>query len=292
MVLLFTFQVPEKQLSMNVQSNLSFDLQGHRGCRGLIPENTIPAMIRALELGVQTLEMDVVVTSDKQVILSHEPFFNHEIATKPDGTPISQAEERALNIFKMTYAEVLKFDVGMATHPRFPEQKKIQAVKPRLSDVIIAVKEWCATHKKPLPFFNIETKCMPATDNEFHPEPDEFVELLVKVLQKHELIEKTIIQSFDFRTLKYAHATYPEIALAALIEADDKYNLNKHLEKLGFVPDIYSPAYERVNEDMVGKCHYLGMRLVPWTVNDETTAANLKMLGVDGIITDYPDRVR
>ncbi|MCY7329566.1 MAG: glycerophosphodiester phosphodiesterase, partial [Saprospiraceae bacterium] len=93
--------------------NKTFDLQGHRGCRGLMPENTIPAMLRAVDLNVNTLEMDVVITADGQVILSHEPFFNHEITTKPDGTPVTGVEEKQLNIYKMTYAQTTRYDVGL-----------------------------------------------------------------------------------------------------------------------------------------------------------------------------------
>ncbi len=268
------------------------DLQGHRGCRGLMPENTIPAMIRALELGVNTLEMDVVITADKKVILSHEPFFNHEISKNLDGSQVAEEQEKELNIYKMTYEEVRNYDVGSAPHPRFPEQKKMPVTKPLLADVINAVKEWCAFNKKSLPYFNIETKCTPETDDVFHPQPEEFVDLLVAVLEKNGILEKTIIQSFDFRTLIYTRANYPDILLAALIEMDDPGKLQRHLEKLGFIPDIYSPAYQRVNEYMVGQCKYLGMKLIPWTVNDEIVAYNLKQLGVDGLITDYPDRIK
>jgi glycerophosphoryl diester phosphodiesterase len=100
-----------------------FDKQGHRGCRGLMPENTVPAMLNVLGMTVTTLEMDVVITKDKKVILSHEPFFNHEISTKPDGSYVTEAEEKSLNIYKMTYEEVKKYDVGMKPHPRFPQQK-------------------------------------------------------------------------------------------------------------------------------------------------------------------------
>src|SRR6201991_1107978 len=97
----------------------SFDKEGHRGCRGLMPENTIPAMMKALELGVTTLEMDAVITADNQVVLSHEPFFNHEITIKPDGSEVKQAEERSLNIYQMDYDQVRQFDVGTKINPRF-----------------------------------------------------------------------------------------------------------------------------------------------------------------------------
>src|SRR5438128_2424457 len=112
----------------NLQVSLPvFDKEGHRGCRGLMPENTIPAMLKALELGVTTLEMDAVITKDGQVILSHEPFFNHEITTKADGKFIDEKEEKNYNIFKMTYAETHQFDVGLKPHPRFPQQQKLPA---------------------------------------------------------------------------------------------------------------------------------------------------------------------
>jgi len=104
-------------------SEPAFDVEGHRGSRGLMPENTIPAMLKAVDLGVTTLEMDAVVTKDKQVVLSHEPFFNHEISTKPDGTEVKQEEERSLNIYQMDYSQVKQFDVGMRTHPRFQQHR-------------------------------------------------------------------------------------------------------------------------------------------------------------------------
>jgi glycerophosphoryl diester phosphodiesterase len=290
--LLAACKAPQNQSSMTAQSNIKFDLQGHRGCRGLMPENTIPAMIKALELGITTLEMDASITADSQVILSHEPFFNHEISTKPDSKPVTEAEEKSLNIYRMPYEMVKKFDVGMLPHPRFAEQVKMATVKPLLSDVFVAVKDWCKKHNKPLPFFNIETKCMPGSDNVYHPAPEAFCELLMNVIREEGMEKKTIIQSFDFRTLVYLRKNYPSIALAALVEPDDKGTLDSHLVVLGFVPNIYSPAYERVDAALVAACKQKGMKLIPWTVNNADVAAGLLKLGVDGLITDYPDRIR
>src|SRR6188474_1794194 len=113
-----------------------FDVEGHRGCRGLMPENTIPAMLKAIDLGVTALEMDAVITKDKRVILSHEPFFNHEITTRRYGQLVTEQEERSFNIFKMTYAETQRFDVGLKPHPRFPQQTRVAATKPLLENVI------------------------------------------------------------------------------------------------------------------------------------------------------------
>src|SRR5258706_7278665 len=128
-----------------------FDKQGHRGCRGLLPENTIPAMLKALDLGVTTLEMDVVITKDKKVVLSHEQWFSEEITTKPDGTYMRPREERKFNIYWMTYEDVKTFDVGMKPHPRFPQQQKIKVVKPLLSDLVDSVNHYMLGSTRPFP---------------------------------------------------------------------------------------------------------------------------------------------
>ena len=277
----------------NVESSTliasEFDKQGHRGCRGLMPENTIPGMLKALDLGVTTLEMDVVITKDKKVILSHEPWFEPEITTKPDGSFIAPADARNYNIYKMTYDEVKTYDVGMKPHPRFPKQEKIKAIKPLLSDLLDSVMVYMSTRRKPMPNFNIETKCGEKDDNIFHPMPDEFVDLLMAVLKEKGVEDRVIIQSFDFRTLQYLHKKYPEIKTAALVETIDKINFESLLKSLGFTPTIYSPAYQLLNEAAIKEYHSRSIKVIPWTVNDRAKIEELKKMGVDGIITDYPD---
>lgn len=267
----------------------TFDKEGHRGCRGLMPENTLPAMLSALDMHVTTLEMDVVVTKDKQVILSHEPFFNHEITTKPNGEYVNEEEERGLNIYTMSFPETQRYDVGLKPHPRFPRQQKLKATKPRLSEVIDNVEASVKLKGMNKVFYNIETKCNPLTDNTYHPAPEEFVDLLMGIVQRKKIIDRVIIQSFDFRTLKIVHQKYPLAHTAALIEDFDKRPFEKHLEELGFTPDIYSPAYSLVTKELVDKCHRQKMKIIPWTVNDKSTIDSLRNLGVDGIITDFPD---
>lgn len=266
-----------------------FDKQGHRGCRGLMPENTIPAMLNAIGLGVTTLEMDISISKDKKVFLSHEPFFNHEITTKPDGGFIDEKNEKSFNTYKMNYADIIKYDVGMKPHQRFPDQQKMKAVKPLLSDVFKAVKEHMMTVRRPFSFYNIETKCLPATDNKYHPKPAEFVELLMKVIKENEMEDYVIIQSFDFRTLQYLHKHYPKIKTAMLVEAKSKSSFRKQMKDIGFTPDIYSPEFIMVIPDLIKDCHDLNMKIIPWTVNDKKKIDELKKMGVDGIITDYPD---
>jgi glycerophosphoryl diester phosphodiesterase len=266
-----------------------FDKQGHRGCRGLMPENTIPAMLKALDLGVTTLEMDIAITKEKRPVLSHEPWFAQDITTKPDGHFMGEREERKFVIYWMTYEQVQTFDVGMKPHPRFPQQQKIKAVKPLLADVIDSAERRAVSTNRPLPFYNIETKTNPEFDGVFHPKPDEFVDILMGVIKEKRIEQRTIIQSFDFRTLQYLHQKYPDIKTAILIEDFDKRSPEEQLKDLGFTPTIYSPDYSLVNEKLIKKCHQQKMKLIPWTVNDKNEIKKLKAMGVDGIITDYPN---
>ncbi len=274
----------------NVQTALNaFDSQGHRGCRGLMPENTIPAMIKALDLGVTTLEMDVVVTKDKKVLVSHDQWFSKDITTKPDGTYMGEREERKFNIYWMTYEQTQTFDVGLKSHPRFPQQQKMKITKPLLADVIDSVNKSMITRKRPFPYYNIETKTNPEFDDVFNPKPGEIVDLLMAVIKEKKIEDHVVIQSFDFRTLQYLRKNYPAIKTAMLIEAADKRTIESQIKELGFVPDIYSPAHELVNTSLIKKCHKKNIKVIPWTVNTKEEIEKYKQMGVDGIISDYPN---
>lgn len=268
---------------------IAFDKQGHRGCRGLMPENTIPAMLKAVEFGVTTLEMDIVFTKDSVAILSHEPFFNHEITTGPGGKYIDEKDERKYNIYQMGYKETQQYDVGLKPHPRFASQQKVKTTKPSLAALIDSVELYLSINNLPKVDYNIETKTNPATDNIYHPAPEEFVMQLMKVIKSKGIENRVIIQSFDFRTLQVLHKHYPAVRTAMLIEDYDKRTLAKQLKALGFTPTIYSPAYSLVNKEMVEACHGKKIKIIPWTVNDKATIDALKLLGVDGIISDYPN---
>jgi glycerophosphoryl diester phosphodiesterase len=265
-----------------------FDKQGHRGCRGLMPENTIPAMLHALDLGVITLEMDVSFTKDSVAILSHEPFFNHEITTKQDGSFIEEKEEKSYNIFNMMFAETEKYDVGLKPHPRFPQQKKMAVHKPSLAAMFDSVQAYMQTHNRPFPYFNIETKTMPFSDNVYHPAPAAFVDMMMKVIKEKAMEQWVMIQSFDVRTLQYLHTNYPTISAVLLIEDYDKRSLEDQLNQLGFTPNVYSPHYSLVTKELLAKCHSQKIKVIPWTVNEKEKIEELKSMGVDGIISDYP----
>lgn len=268
---------------------INFDKEGHRGCRGLMPENTIPAFKKAIDLGVTTLEMDAVITKDKKVILSHEPFFNHEITTKADGSFVKESEEKSLNIYEMTYDQTQQFDVGLKVHPRFPQQQKMKAHKPKLSDVIDSAEAYTKAKSLPSIQYNIETKSTVATDDIYHPKPEEFVDLIMSIIKEKKIEKRVIIQSFDIRTLQYLHKKYPAIRTAYLYEPPSLKSFSSRLKDLGFSPTIYSPDYSTVTAALIKECKDLGIKIIPWTVNDLAKMKELKDLGVEGIISDYPD---
>lgn len=276
-------------IMMSFHTQAQLDVQGHRGCRGLMPENTIPAMLRAIDLGVTTLEMDVVITLDNRVVLSHEPFMNAEVSTRPDGTTFSTKEQKQYNIFRMTLAELQRWDVGMKPHPKFPRQLRIPAVKPLLEDVIDSVEAYVRQKGLKPMRYNIETKCQPATDEIFHPGPQRFAALLMEVVMKKKVSERVTIQSFDIRTLQVIHTSHPNMSLAYLIENTNKLAVEDNITRLGFTPAIYSPAFQLVDSKLLDACRKLGMKIVPWTVNDKENIDRLIAMGVDGMITDYPD---
>lgn len=269
-----------------------FDIQGHRGCRGLLPENTIQAMERAIDLGVTTLEMDVVISKDKQVLLSHEPFLSHEITLYLNGKEISEEKEKDYNLYKMNYDEIKQYDCGSKIHPRFLEQQKIKTYKPLLIDVIYFVEEYINKLQKTNPkikiFYNIETKSNPEGDGIFHPMPNEFVDLLVGVLSKTSISDRVYIQSFDVRTLQYLHKKYPKYKTVLLVE--NEMSIQKNLKILGFKPTVYSPEYILLDKNKVEFLHKKGIKVIPWTVNKKEDMSKIISYGVDGLISDYPNR--
>ena len=264
-----------------------FDLQGNRGARGIMPENTIPGMLRALDLGVNTLTMNAVISKDKKVVLSQEPYFNHEFSTRPDGKTITLKDQKSYNIYKMDYAEVAKFDVGTKVHSRFPYQEKIAVGKPLLEETIDAVEDYVKQKKLAKPAYSIETKLIPKGDGEFQPEPAEFVELIMDIVNARKLAKRVTIQSFDLRTLQYLHEHYPRVKTALLI--DEKVDFELNVAELGFMPTVYSPYAVLVGKGLVQRCHDAGVKIIPWTVNTVKDMKYLIDLGVDGVITDYPN---
>lgn len=277
-------------MKLHAQYIPKFDVQGHRGARGLMPENTIPGFIAALDSGVMTLEMDVVITKDKKVILSHEPWMSAGICMNNEGKEFSKDIEKNFNIYKMTYEETQQFDCGSKENETYPQQKKIVVHKPLLADVIKEVEHHIKAVSQYEVDYNIEIKSEKEGDGVYHPNIEEFSDLVYQVVNEYLPLERIVIQSFDLRVLQYWHKKYPEVRLALLIE--NVKSIEANLNELGFNPSIYSPYYKLINKEKVDYLHKKKIRVIPWTVNDISAMLSLKGMGVDGFITDYPDRAR
>jgi glycerophosphoryl diester phosphodiesterase len=274
---------------ITTSSKMAIDFQAHRGGRGLMPENTIPAMLSVMDNQlVITLEMDLAITKDKQVVVSHDPILNPIITTKPDGSFIKANEFNDNIIYQMNYPQLQKFDVGLKPHPGFPQQKKLPVNIPTLSDLIDSV-EIKGTRLGRKMNYNIEIKSVDGKDIVEHPAPNEFVDLVVNLIKQKNVVERTSIQSFDLRPLKVLHQKYPNVQTAYLVEGPSTGNVQLKLEQLGFTPTIYSPEFKYVTRETIEYCHAHKIKIIPWTVNTKLEIDALIALGVDGLITDYPN---
>jgi glycerophosphoryl diester phosphodiesterase len=262
----------------------AFSSEGHRGARGLMPENTIIAMKKAIDLGITTLEMDTHITGDGEVVVTHDDYLSPGFMLSPEGKDIPS---KTYNVYKMNYAELKKFDLGSKVHAGFPEQKKIKTYIPRLADLIDSVQSYIKINKKKQMFYNIETKCDAKGDGVTNPDPETFVKLLMDVIEKKKISSYVVIQSFDKRTLQVLNKKYPAIKTSFLI--NNKKSFEANMKDLGFKPFILSPEYKLVTPDLVKKCHDSGVKVVPWTANTAEDIARLRKLNVDGIISDYPN---
>lgn len=270
------------------QSN-NFDIQGHRGARGYAPENTVSAFIEGIKRGCTTLELDVVISKDSIVVISHEPWFNSAITLTPSGDTISTHQGRQLNLYHMNYSEISQYDVGTKINQAFPEQYHVKESKPALKDAVNAVEYFAAQQQLPKIFYNIEIKSLHETDSIYHPVPKEFARLVYMTLLEADVLDRATIQSFDIRSLREMKLLDGSVPLSLLVSNID--GVEKNLERLGFVPEIYSPSHQLLNEGMVRQIKTKGMKLIPWTVNKPHEIQRMLGLGVDGIISDYPDRV-
>jgi glycerophosphoryl diester phosphodiesterase len=275
-------------ISINPQSSVSFDIEGHRGCRGLMPENTMPAFLKAIDLGVNTLELDVVVSKDQQLVVSHDPYFSADITLDPDGKEIPPERQTQYNLFRMDYAEIKRYDVGSLGNKRFPAQQKIKTYKPLLGEVFRETRKYIKDHGLSPVRYNVETKSTPAGDDLYNPKPADFAKLLYDEILKEDMQKLVMIQSFDVRTLQQFRKYPVKLPLVLLVENKD--GIERNIERLGFQPDVYSPNFMLVDEPTVAYCRRKGIKIIPWTVNEDPDLEAMKRLNVDGVITDYPDR--
>ena len=288
---------------------VAFDLQGHRGARGLAPENTMAAFERALAIGVTTLETDVAVTKDGVLVISHDPYLNPDIVRGPDGAWLAA---KGPTIQSLSYAELSRYDIGR-TNPAsnyakgFPEQQPSDGQRfPKLSDVF-------ALGAPKGVRFNIETKITPTSAAET-PDPETFAKLVVAAIRDAGLTSRVTVQSFDWRTLVAVKKLAPEIATvcltietpnndtvqrsaagaspwhAGLALADHGRSLPRLVKAAGC--GTWSMFWRNLTPEALAEAHDLGLLVVPWTVNDPAEMTRLVDMRVDGIITDYPDRLR
>ena len=268
------------------------EVHGHRGCRGLRPENTLPAFLHGLALGVDVLELDVIISSDNQVVVSHEPWLNPQICLDPSAQLLDPATAAAkFNLYQLPYEVIRRCDCGQLGHPRFPEQLAQPAHKPLLSEAIAAVEQAADKLGRQDIRYSIEIKSSPAGDGIFHPAPADFVRLVVEELVAGGIVSRATLMSFDSRILEAVHLIYPSCLTCLLLEADQDWNTS--LQELSFLPTTLGPDFTTVSSATIKKWRalYPVMRLVPWTVNDPSDMQRLKALGVEGITTDYPDRL-
>ncbi len=280
-------------LSAAVMSGVSaqqkLDVQAHRGGMGLMPENTVTSMINAVKMGSRTLELDCVISSDHQVVVSHDPYMSSVFMLKPDGSPITKEEEKELSLYQMTYNEIRSYDAGTKPHPNFPVQRKMKVHKPLLSEMIDSVETYIRVNRLKPVAYNIETKCSPQGDGKYNPKPEVFVDLLMKVITQKGIANRVTIQSFDIRTLQNIHEKFPKQSLSLLFYNKD--SVADNLKRLGFVPEYLSPHYSLVTREMVDQVHQQKIKMMPWTVDEVKDMEQLASYGVDGIISNYPDRL-
>jgi len=266
----------------------AFDLQGHRGARGTAPENTLPGFAAALSLGVATLELDVGVTRDGVVVIHHDRRLNPDIARGPDGSWIDAPGPL---LHELEYRELQRYDVGRLRPgseyaARFPEQVPADGARiPRLAELFALVRKAGNDQVR----FNIETKISPAAPAETLP-PAQFARALIAAIRAAGMAERTTVQSFDWRTLQAVERAAPEIATAYLTGRRRGGSQPKAVHAAG--GRLWSPNYEELDSAALIEARALGLKVVPWTVNEPGFIARFLDLGVDGIITDYPQRVR
>jgi glycerophosphoryl diester phosphodiesterase len=296
-------------LLMSISSSRALDIQGHRGARGLLPENTLPAFARALEIGVTTLELDCAITKDGVVVVSHDPVLNPDITRGPDGQWLREAGPA---IWSLTFEELQRYDVGRlnparAYAKRWPDQQAVDGTRvPRLADLFALVRRSGNETVR----FNIETKISPLEPARTTG-PEDFARKLVAQVRVAKMERRVVIQSFDWRTLAVMQKEAPEIPTVYLTaESGSAANLSRsgdspwtagiRFRDHGSVPRmvkaaggaVWSPNFGDLSREAVKEARSLGLKVVPWTVNQDLDMRRLIDWGVDGMISDRPDLLR
>jgi len=261
-------------------------VHAHRGARGFFPENTLSAFKGAADLGAPAIELDVVVSADSQVVVSHEPWMHADLCSTPGGLPVRRGRQH--NLFKMTYAEIIRYDCGKRGNKKFPRQKKTAEIKPLLRTVIEEMERYTKEKNLPPIIYNIEIKCLAPGDGKYHPKPARFAQLVHEVVAPFRINERILIQSFDLRVLREMHKLDSSLRIGVL--AMRPSSVKRRVKTLGFTPFMYNPNHKWASKKLIDEAHALGIQVHPYTVNDPAEMKKLIARGVDGLITDYPDR--
>ncbi|HTA82121.1 MAG TPA: glycerophosphodiester phosphodiesterase family protein [Bacteroidia bacterium] len=261
-------------------------IYGHRGARGLYPENTIEGFLYAAGLGLYGVELDVVISKDKKVVVSHEPWMNPKTCTKPDNSKVNFLKRK--NLYRMNYNRIRRYDCGLRGNVNFPHQIKLPAYKPLLAEVIGKVEAFIKSNNLPPLVYNVEIKSKWVNDHELHPPPDEFVDLVLKELAPFNIYNRILIQSFDMRSLNVLHQKNPGCSIGMLVKNPRFIKLR--MSALKFTPDTCGLYYKYATSKWIDRIHELGMKALVWTENEKEDMHQHILMGVDGIITDYPAR--
>lgn len=262
-------------------SALAIEVHGHRGSRGTHPENTLPALKEALASGADTLEFDLAMSKDGVLFLAHDRKINIKICQNWDGTPL----EKEIPLFHLSFKEIQNLDCGSIQNPDFPKQKASTKTKmPSFEEVLIWLNK--ADPKRTVQM-NIETK-VEKPEEGLTATPKAFATEIAKLLQKHNAVERSIIQGFDFRSLAEIRKILPKIRISLLVWEQDWKTIETAISK--YRPNYVSPNPFWLNPEkiMALRKHELKPKLVVWTINDKSAWQKLIAAGVDGIITDYP----
>lgn len=266
------------------------DVQAHRGGAGLMPENTIEAVKHALDMGVNTLELDLQVSKDGLIVVSHDHYFHHRYAIRPDGSYVEKDDAKEY-IYKMPYSEIAKYDVGSRPSEEWPDKACVKAVKPLANDLIDFVENYTKEKGLSSVRYNIEIKSKDAAgEGQNWPTYDRFVTECCKFLHSKQLDDRLVVQSFDVRALNYMHEKYPEMNVSYLVD-ENAPDFDTYMGYLKFTPQWLSPHHSITDEALVQKCREKGIKIVPWTVDEPEDIKRMIDLGVDAIISNYPDRV-
>lgn len=270
-----------------VLNNKKSEIHGHRGCRGYFPENSIEGFIHALRFDIEAIELDVVVSKDHQVLVSHEPYMHHKKCLWPNLQPITKKEEAVLLIYQMSYKEISAFDCGLLAHPDYPQLKTVKAYKPLLSEVIQTIELACYESKRKPIVYNIEIKSDALLIGKVQPDYEVYARLVLNVIASFPIESRVIIQSFDKQLLNTIFKMNNLIPLSLLIEdAQDPFI---HIEELGFKPSILASHYIYLNAEQIAQLKAEKVKVFAFTVNEIKDIKKMLAWGVDAIITDYPD---